>query len=168
MPMEVQLIRAREFIRVGPQGKLDLQNSRTILESLTAACRRRGIERAMLDLRDVWSDFGPEELAAILRMFGEIGFPHIKRLALLHSGDPHRRVRVLALLASLRGWSVRAFDNFEAAFEWLALAKGSEKPRPTVVQQDIPIRHRIPSRKVEANTQPTRLERHGNGVKKRS
>ena len=125
MPLEVQLIRAREFIRVGPHGKLDLARSRAILKSLSAACQKRGIERAMLDLRGVRSEFGPEELAECIRMFREIACPHIQRLALIHSGDPHRRVRTLALIASLRGWSVRAFDDFETAFEWLALSRVS-------------------------------------------
>ena len=133
MPLEVQLIRAREFIRVGPQGKLNLDRSRAILESLSTACQKRGIERAMLDLRGVRSEFGPEELAECIRMFREIACPHIQRLALIHAGDPHRRVRTLALIASLRGWSVRAFDDFETAFEWLALSRVSRNERPATV-----------------------------------
>jgi len=133
VPLEVQLIRAREFIRVGPQGTLDLERSRAILLTLSAACQKRGIERAMLDLRGVRSDFGPEELAECIRMFREIGFPHIQRLALVHSGDPHRRVRTLALIASLRGWSVRAFEDFETAFEWLALSRVPKNDQPTAV-----------------------------------
>lgn len=130
MPLEVQLIRAKEFIRVGPQGKLDLERSRVILESLATACQKRGIERAMLDLRGVRSEFGPEELAECIRMFREIACPHIQRLALIHAGDPHRRVRTLALIASLRGWSVRAFEDFETAFDWLALARVSKHDHP--------------------------------------
>ena len=133
MPLEVQLIRAREFIRVGPHGKLDLARSRIILESLSTACQKRGIERAMLDLRGVRSDFGPEELAECIRMFREIACPHIQRLALIHAGDPHRRVRTLALIASLRGWSVRAFDDFETAFEWLALSRVPKNEQPAIV-----------------------------------
>lgn len=141
MPLEVQLIRAREFIRIGPKGKVDLAESRAILEVLSSACQKRGIERALLDVRDVWSDFGPEELAACIQMFHEIGFPHVKRLALLHAGDPHRRVRTFAMIASLRGWSVRAFDNFEEAFEWLSLNSGPGKSRAKEPKQDIPISH---------------------------
>jgi len=119
--LEVQLIRAREFIRVGPQGHLDLGRSRAILCKLTAACRKRGIRRALLDVRDLRSNFGPEELSELIRMFKDIGLPHVRRLALLHSGDPARRVRTLAMIASLRGWEVRAFGDFESAFAWLAL-----------------------------------------------
>jgi hypothetical protein len=140
MPLELQLIRAREFIRVGPRGKIDLTASRSILESLAAACRKRGIERALLDLRDVWSDFGPEELAHCVEMFHRIGFPHVKRLALLHSGDPHRRVRLLALIGSLRGWAIRAFADFEGALDWLALSEERRHIRRASLDHEVPIK----------------------------
>lgn len=144
MPLELQLIRAREFIRIGPHGKVDLAESRLILEALSSACQKRGIERALLDVRDVWSDFGPEELAACIQMFHEIGFPHVKRLALLYAGDPHRRVRTFAMIASLRGWSVRAFENFEEAFEWLSLSSDSGASTAKEPKQNLPISHGPP------------------------
>lgn len=121
MQLDVELIRAREFIRIGPKGRLDLARSRAILKQLSSACRKRGTEKALVDLRDVHSDFGPEELASCLELFKEFGSPYIKKLALLHGADDFRRVRTLALMASLRGWDVRAFDSFESAFDWLAL-----------------------------------------------
>jgi len=134
MPFDVQVIRAQEFIRIGPHGNLDLSASRQILQTLANACRKRGLESALLDLRDVRTDFGPEELATIVRMFREVGFSHGQKLALLHAGDPNRRARILAFLGSLRGWAVRAFGDFEEALEWLALAKDFEQSAATPVE----------------------------------
>ena len=51
MPLELQIIRACEFIRAGAQGRPDMEASRAMLRELAAACRRRGIDRALLDLR---------------------------------------------------------------------------------------------------------------------
>jgi len=158
--LEVQLIRAREFIRVGPQGHLDLERSRAILSKLTAACRRRGIRRALLDVRDLRSNFGPEELSELIRMFKEIGLPHVRRLALLHSGDPARRVRTLAMIASLRGWAVRAFDDFEAAFEWLALTDSkmdAKSDRPARIVQSNVTDSRTVEIRTSARRAPTRI-----------
>ena len=139
MPLDLQIIHAHEFIRMGPQGKLDLVASRAVLETLASACRKRGIERALLDVRDVRTDFGLEELAALVQMFREIGFPSGQRLALLHSGDPNRRARLLAFIGTLRGWAVRAFGDFEAALEWLALSEGAESAESPAAGDQIQI-----------------------------
>ena len=49
MPFELQVIRATEFVRVGPQGRLDLKTSKKTLATLAQACRKRGVDRALLD-----------------------------------------------------------------------------------------------------------------------
>ncbi len=139
MPLDLQIIHAHEFIRMGPQGKLDLAASRAVLETLAAACRKRGIDRALLDVRNVRTDFGLEELAILVQMFREIGFPNGQRLALLHSGDTNRRARLLAFIGTLRGWAVRAFGDFEAALEWLALSEGAESGEASPVGDQIEI-----------------------------
>ena len=43
-----------------------------------------------------------------------------QRLAVLYRSDPHRRARLFAFIANLRGWSVQPFDNYEAALTWLS------------------------------------------------
>src|SRR5438045_3747150 len=112
MPLDVQIIRAREFIRMGPRGELDLGATRAVLETLAAACRKRGIERALLDGRDARTNLTAAEMAELVQIFRLVGFPNGQKLALLHSGDPRRRARILTFIGALRGWSVRAFEDF--------------------------------------------------------
>jgi hypothetical protein len=123
VPLELQIIRACEFIRAGASGHPNMEASRTVLRELAAACRRRGIERALLDLRDVRPGatrlMMPEELAALVNTFHEIGFTYQQRLAVLYFQDPYHGVRLFALIGALRGWQVRAFSEFEAALNWL-------------------------------------------------
>ena len=51
MPLELQIIRATDFIRLGAHGHFDLAASKAALAELAHACRKRGIHQALLDLR---------------------------------------------------------------------------------------------------------------------
>jgi hypothetical protein len=158
MPLELQIIRAAEFVRLGTRGHLDLTASRAVLSQLAGACRRRGIDRALLDLREVRPAptpmLTPSELGSLVNTFREIGFSHKQRLAVLYSADPHHGARLFASLSRLRGWTVRAFGGFEDAINWLALTKGvCGESGSKAAGEEIPVRsgksgHEPPSAKV--------------------
>src|ERR1041384_8664081 len=124
MPLELQIIRASEFIRLGAHGHLDLAASREILRQLASACRLRGINQALLDLRDVHPGATPmltrNDLAVLVNTFREVGFSEKQRLAVLYSADPHHRARLFAFMSTLRGWNVKASEKFEEALLWLS------------------------------------------------
>jgi len=145
MPLELQIIRAAEFIQVGAQGQFDLAASKEALATLARACRLRGIDLAMLDLRDLRPGpaprFTPADLAALVSTFPEVGFGLHQRLAILYQSDPHKRVRLFAFLSSMHGWNVKAFDDFEKAFLWLSSRPKAEvAPKRLTVGKQIPIR----------------------------
>ncbi|HWI59897.1 MAG TPA: hypothetical protein VNZ22_21890 [Bacillota bacterium] len=125
--MELQIIRASEFIRAGAQGRPDPRASKAALAELAGACRRRGIDRALLDLRELQFEpapvFKPTELAALVDTFHELGFSREQRLAVLYAADPHHGARLFAFISAQHGWNVKAFSNFEAALGWLALTE---------------------------------------------
>jgi hypothetical protein len=124
MPMELQIIRAQEFIRLGAKGNFDLKASKAVLAQLAGACCKRGINQALLDLRALQPGpkpvFSPNDLVALVNTFHQVGFTHKQRLAVLYGSDPHHRARLFAFIAKLRGWKVQAFDSFEAAVMWLS------------------------------------------------
>jgi hypothetical protein len=126
MPMELQIIRAQEFIRLGAKGRFDLKASKEALRTIALACWKRGINQALVDLRALHPGpkplFTPQDLAALVKTFREIGFTHQQRLAVLYGSDPHHRARQFAFIASLKGWKVKAFGNFEDAVAWLSEA----------------------------------------------
>ncbi len=125
--MELQIIRAQEFVRLGAHGHFDLKASKAVLAQLAAACWKRGIDQALLDLRELHPGpkpvFSPKDLAALVNTFREVGFTHRQRLAVLYGSDPHHRARLFAFIAKLRGWKVQAFDSFEEAVKWLSEAE---------------------------------------------
>jgi len=129
MPLDLQIIRASEFVRMGAEGLFDLSASRAALSDLAAACLKRGVDRALVDLRKLHYGpkpvFTPDDLASLINTFREMGFTKQQRLAVLYAEDPHHRARDFAFMSRLRGWHVCAFDDFEAALAWLS---GEEEP----------------------------------------
>src|SRR5437868_3867236 len=124
MPMELQIIRASEFVRRGARGHLDMEGTKEALRELARACRKRGLDRALLDLRELPIPtkpfFTPSQLASLVGTFREAGFARRQRLAILYRSDPHHGARLFAFIGTLRGWQVRAFEEFEKALFWLS------------------------------------------------
>jgi len=103
MPIELQIIRAQEFIRLGAPGHIDVEASKAVLAQLAAACCKRGIHQALLDVRMVAIAgekpvFTPKDLVTLVNTFDEAGFTPQDRVAVLYRSDPHRRVRLFSLL----------------------------------------------------------------------
>ena len=147
MPMELQIIRAHEFIRLGPRGHFDLKASRAVLAVLAGACLKRGIHQALLDLRALHPGpkpvFSPSDLVTLVNTFRQIGFTHRQRLAVLYRSDPHHRASMFASIARLRGWSVKAFDDFEDAVTWLSRAEqepSEVETESTTKAKKVPVR----------------------------
>jgi len=163
--MELQIIRAHEFIRLGPRGHFDLKASRAVLAVLAGACLKRGIHQALLDLRALHPGpkpvFSPSDLVTLVNTFRQIGFTHRQRLAVLYRSDPHQRASMFASIARLRGWSVKAFDHYEEAVTWLSRAEqeASEvETDSTTKARRVPVRqlkHLKASSKAKPAAQPS-------------
>jgi hypothetical protein len=145
VPLELQIIRASEFIRLGAQGHFDLAASKAALAELARACRKRAIDRALMDLRALQPGptpvFSRDDLIALVNTFHEVGFTRQQRLAILYQTDPHHRARLFAFLSTVRGWTVRAFDDFEKALSWLS--SGPDSPDRSVrssAEKPVPLR----------------------------
>lgn len=133
MPLELHIIRAHEFIQLGPHGRFDLAASKATLAQLARACRKRNIDQALVDLRALHPGrkpvFSRNDLIELVGTFSEAGFTHRQRLAILYQSDPHHRARLFAFLSTMHGWHVQAFGDFEEAFLWLASSPVPEAKR---------------------------------------
>lgn len=143
MPLELQIIRPNDFVRLGAKGHFDLAASKQVLKELAGACRKRGIDRAMLDLRSLHPGpkpvFTPNDLAKLVNSFREMGFTHQQKLAVLYGVDPHHRARIFAFLSNLRGWHVAAFGSFEEALLWLSESDKPSSPETEPSSSEPPI-----------------------------
>jgi hypothetical protein len=124
MPVELQVIRASEFVCLDADELLDFEATTKALQGLAKACWKRGLNRAMLDLRDIPAPDKPHftatELAALVGIFRDAGFTRHQRLAVLYQYDVHGGVRNFAFFGKMRGLQVQAFREFEAALQWLS------------------------------------------------
>ena len=123
-----EIIRAAEYIRFGGKGEFDLVASCAALHSLAEACNRRGINRAMLDGRNARAELSPNELAALVNAFVDIGFTRDLHLAILHPAERYQRARLFAFISRIKGWNVRAFGDFERAMPGFPAIKFATNP----------------------------------------
>ena len=143
MPIELQIIRVSDFVRVGTHGRFDFEASKLALANLARGCRKRGINQALLDLRAVTPGpvpiFSPADLASLVYTFHEMGFGKEHRLAVLYRTDPHHRARLFAFIGRMRGWHVAAFDNFEEALLWLSGGTEEDSDILSSILEPVPV-----------------------------
>src|SRR6478609_819518 len=112
MPLEVQIIRACEFVRQRAHGEFDLASTRAAIMALAAACRKRGVETAMVDIREATSNLSPKDLATLVGAFAKAAGPKRLRLAVLHRVNQNYRTELFVFLSAMCGRKVKAFENF--------------------------------------------------------
>jgi len=129
MTLAIELIRTPEFIRANPHGILDFTASKETLGSIARACLKRGLQRALLDLRGLPGrkvPFTCSELVELVDTFRESGFGKSHRLAVLYGETRHRGAPLFSFIGRMQGWNVSAFTAFEEALQWLSEQRGGE------------------------------------------
>src|SRR4051794_17192417 len=121
MTCNIEIVKTSDFVKLDPEGHFDFEASRGVLASLAKACIDRGINCALLDVRDIHGDLSTTELYTLARTFQDMGYRREHRLAVLHRlfGT---KAEIFATFAAERGWNVRAFDSYEEAMEWFTTA----------------------------------------------
>lgn len=152
MSVELQLIRASEFIRLDPHKHLDLEASKEALGTLARACRKRGIDCALLDLRTLpvlaKPHFTTAELGALVGAFREAGFSRQQRLAILYRQDLHGGIRSFAFISRMSGLQVQAFSEYEGAMHWLS-SDSTRRDLPPESEVRVPIKQsRVEARRL--------------------
>lgn len=138
---QFQVIRASDFVCYDAEEHLNFDESKRVLQELALACRKRGLDRAMVDLRDLpvpeKPRFTSAELAEMAGAFRTAGFTGRQRLAVLHSHDTHGTIRDFVTISRLQGLQVEAFMKFDDAIHWLG--KSTEHPVECKHGAEIPI-----------------------------
>ena len=141
MPFHLSVVRAGEFVRCGTHGSIHLGESRRILLSLADALFRRGVDKAILDLRNNTIDppLTYAQLYELASTFRVAGFGARQRLALIVPPDRYSKAQFFAICASEGRWNCLPFCTFEEALDWLAevveLSPGEAATEPPGGQQ---------------------------------
>jgi hypothetical protein len=120
MAYDVRVIPIREFVKTDVTGELDVTATREMLSQLMAACKRENITRILIDCREASTHSTVTDVWTLARDLGSLGVSHENRVAVLNRPKDHfDRAAFLELCATNRGYHLRAFREFEAAFTWL-------------------------------------------------
>ena len=122
MPFDLHVVKTADFVRLDADGHFDKDASRRALQGIAKACVERGINAALLDVRDARGELSMADVYRLACAFADMGFRQEHRLAILHPFHGER-AEFFAMCATARGWQVRAFLEFEEAVEWFEEAK---------------------------------------------
>jgi hypothetical protein len=121
MGYDVQVVKVSEFLRSHVSGVVDLDASRELLRKLVAAAARHRVHRVLLDGRDSRSNASTADIWSLANDLSSLGVSREHRVALLLQPPQadFDRGAFLELCATNRGFQLRAFHDFEQAFDWL-------------------------------------------------
>lgn len=119
MPNQLQIVKARDFIRLHTNGTLDFEDTRKVLMQIAQAQLQGGIDRAVLDLRGSEGKLTITDIYKLAMVFRDAGPHRDDRLALVVRHHKLDRADFFASLAATRGIFVAAFDSYEEAIDWL-------------------------------------------------
>jgi hypothetical protein len=120
MPVNVRVIPITEFLRTDVAGHLDLKTSRVLLRDLMEACKAHNADRVLIDTREATSDASVLDVWTLASDLQSAGLGYEHRVAVLNRPkDNFDRGAFLETCATNRGYQLKAFRDFEAAFTWL-------------------------------------------------
>ena len=120
MAVNVRVVPIKEFLRTDVAGHLDLQTSRTLLHGIIGACKTHNVDRVLIDTREATSKASVTDVWTLASELKSVGLSPQNRIAVVNRPkDNFDRAEFLEICASNRGFQLKAFREFEAAFTWL-------------------------------------------------
>lgn len=120
MAYNLRVIPINEFLRTDVSGEVDLKASRELLKGLMDICVRENLDRILIDGREASSHASTVDVWTLANDLGSLGVSREYRVAVLNRPkDDFDRMAFLELCATNRGYQLKAFRDFEAAFTWL-------------------------------------------------
>ena len=118
MTVEVRIIPIKEFLRTDVSGNLDLERSLILLSNLVEECTKHNVDRILIDTREATSNASMLDVWTLARKLTHSGL-RAQVAVVNRPKDDFDRGAFLELCAMNRGYQLKAFRDFEAAFTWL-------------------------------------------------
>src|SRR5687767_9673574 len=103
MSFQIQIVKTDDFVRFDAQGDPDLPKSRAALEAIARTCVERKVACALLDIRGGQGHLSLADLYQLAAVFGEVGFTHEHRVAILHKYSGRERAEFFAVCTASKG-----------------------------------------------------------------
>src|SRR6476660_6989016 len=116
MAVDVRIISITQFLRADVSGTL-METSLILLCDLIAACKDHNVDRILIDTREATSNTSVLDVWTLARKLTQSG---LSRVVVNRPKEDVERGTFFGLCATNRGYQLKAFHDFEAAFTWLS------------------------------------------------
>ncbi|MGD0878661.1 MAG: hypothetical protein ABSA01_11000 [Anaerolineales bacterium] len=123
MATNMRIIHAADFIKVTPDGKLNLDESRKLLIEIASAPVPLVNYEIIIDTRKAQAAMSITDLWYLAAELSKLHKSFSRKTAVLCPLEKFDQAGFFALCAQNRGFQVRAFTSFEDAIEWLIAGK---------------------------------------------
>ena len=107
------------YVKATPEGKLDLVESKRLLQEIASAAAPLFAYQILLDVREALSVTSVTDQFYMAEELFEHREAFTEKMAVLCSNGQYDNKCFFALCAKNRGFKVIAFTSYENAFEWL-------------------------------------------------
>jgi hypothetical protein len=125
MPTTIKIIHAHDFIRVKPDGVLDLTASRELLKDLVAGLDTAGKYHVLVDTRGADVRLSTVEIFDLGVAVAEEPALGREKVAVLVPPEDEVDADFFETVSVNRGADLRAFTEFETAITWLIMKEQS-------------------------------------------
>jgi hypothetical protein len=127
MQINYKIICAKDFIRAKPTGELDLKQSKIVISQLVEIANVTADYELLVDVREAYGNMDHNDLWELILELGKHRSAFRNKIAVLARDDEQfNKVVFLELCASISGFKISAFDDFEQAANWLRSSDGLE------------------------------------------
>lgn len=121
MSWDLRVIHAKDFLRTNVSGALDFETSKNILDELVSVESRIADFDFLIDIRDTDSHTSITDIYILVgEMVRHKELIHKRKIAVLDQLDDNFvKTQFFEVCSRNRGFSVRAFTEFEEAMNWL-------------------------------------------------
>jgi hypothetical protein len=125
MPVNIKVIRPKDFIKTTVTGVLDLAVSRQTLVDIASEIEKPGEYEILVDIRNAGAALSTVDIFELGKALAT--YPSLLRskIALLTSMRDMKQAEFFETTTTNRGFHVRMFTDFEEAITWLVMQEAS-------------------------------------------
>ena len=120
MKVNYKVIDAKEFLKANPSGEMDLEYATEVLTQIALISSPPADYEILIDARDSYGDLDYADMYSLIAVLGKHREAFRNKIAILARDDEQfDRANFMELCASLDGFRIGAFLDFERAINWL-------------------------------------------------
>jgi len=119
LTLRLQVIHAKDFLRMTPDGKIDFEKTRDMLLEAVSVEGLSSELDVLVDFRQVESDLSTTDIWYLAEELSRHDEAFKDRIALLVNSEKFDNAKFFELCAMNRGLEVAAFASYEEAINWL-------------------------------------------------